>query len=128
MAKNAPAASAALPSVITVTLDGKSYKLDVAYDGKAPAGSSATSAAAPAGEGEDLVAPLSGKFFLTKDTQETPHKVGDRVQKGETLCYIEAMKIQNAISAEFDGVITAILPANGDSVEEDDVILKIARS
>lgn len=126
-AKNAPAASAALPSVITVTLDGKSYKLDVAYDGKAPAASSAPSAA-PAGEGEDLVAPLSGKFFLTKDTQETAHKVGDRVQKGETLCYIEAMKIQNAISAEFDGVITAILPANGDSVEEDDVILKIARS
>lgn len=126
-AKNAPAASATLPSVVTVTLDGKSYRLDVAYDGNAPEKSAAAPAAA-SGEGEDLCAPLSGKFFLTKDPQEKAHKVGDSVKRGDTLCYIEAMKIQNAVCAEFDGVITAILPANGDSIEEDDVIMKIARS
>ena len=38
------------------------------------------------------------------------------------------MKINNAICADFDGVITAILPSNGDTVEEDDPIVKIARS
>ena len=126
-AKNAPAAASAMPSVITVTLDGKSYRLDVAYDGKAPAAKAGTAAPAASGEGEDLSAPLSGKFFLTKDPQETAHKVGDRVKRGDTLCYIEAMKIQNAVCADFDGVITAILPSNGDSIEEDDVIMKIAR-
>jgi len=123
-AKNAPAAGAQ-PSVITVNVGGVSYRLDVAYGDAVPAASSAAPSA-PAGEGEPLAAPLSGKFFLTKDTSEAPKKVGDAVKKGDTLCYIEAMKIQNAVCADKDGVITAILASNGDSVEEDDVIMKIA--
>ena len=115
------------PSVITVSLNGVTYRLDVAYGDAVPAASTA-SPAAPAGAGEDLTAPLSGKFFLTKDTQETPKKVGDPVKKGETLCYIEAMKVQNAVAADYDGVITAILKSNGDSVDEDEPILKIAKN
>ncbi len=125
-AQNAPAA---LPSVITVRLNGVDYKLDVAYGDAAPAASAAPSqAAVPQGAGEELTAPLSGKFFLTKDTQETPKKVGDAFKKGETLCYIEAMKVQNAVAADFDGVVTAILKSNGESVDEDEVILKVSRT
>ena len=37
------------------------------------------------------------------------------------------MKVQNAVAADYDGVITAILKSNGDSVEEDEPILKIAK-
>ena len=122
--KAAKAAPASAPSVITVNLGGKTFKLDIAYGDAVPAASQA--AAAPAGEGEPVPAPLSGKFFLTKDPQETARKVGDTVKKGDTLCYIEAMKIQNAVCADKDGVITAILASNGDSVEEDDVIMKFA--
>ena len=121
------AAPAAAPSVITVTLDGQTYRLDVAYGDALPQ-ASASSSSAPVGEGEPLVAPLSGKFFLTKSPQEQPRKVGDAVKSGDVLCYIEAMKIQNAICADADGVITAILPSNGDSVEEDDVIVKLAHN
>ena len=127
--KAAQDAPAALPSVITVRLNGVDYKLDVAYGDAAPAASAAPSqAAVPQGAGEELTAPLSGKFFLTKDTQETPKKVGDAFKKGETLCYIEAMKVQNAVAADFDGVVTAILKSNGDSVDEDEVILKVSRT
>ena len=130
--KAAQGASADLPSVITVRLNGVDYKLDVAYGDAAPAVSASSSnaepAAVPQGAGEELTAPLSGKFFLTKDTQETPKKVGDRFKKGETLCYIEAMKVQNAVAADFDGVISAILKSNGESVEEDEVILKVSRA
>ena len=121
------AAPAAAPSVITVTLDGQTYRLDVAYGDALPQ-ASASSSSAPVGEGEPIVAPLSGKFFLTKSPQEQPRKVGDAVKSGDVLCYIEAMKIQNAICADADGVITAILPSNGDSVEEDDVIVKLAHN
>ncbi len=130
--KAAQGASADLPSVITVRLNGVDYKLDVAYGDAVPAASASSSnaepAAVPQGAGEELTAPLSGKFFLTKDTQETPKKVGDRFKKGETLCYIEAMKVQNAVAADFDGVISAILKSNGESVEEDEVILKVSRA
>ena len=125
--KNAPAASA-MPSVITVNVNGQNYKLDIAYGDAVPAATDSAPASAPAGAGEDIIAPLSGKFYLTKEPGEQARKVGDAVKKGDTLCYIEAMKVNNAISAEFDGVITAICLSNGDSVDEDDVIFKVARS
>ena len=125
--KNAPAASA-MPSVITVNVNGQNYKLDIAYGDAVPAATDSAPASAPAGAGEDIIAPLSGKFYLTKEPGEQAKKVGDAVKKGDTLCYIEAMKVNNAISAEFDGVITAICLSNGDSVDEDDVIFKVARS
>ena len=48
-----------------------------------------------------------------------------RIKEGDVIAYIEAMKTYNAIRADRDGVITAIIPNNGDSVEEDDVIMKI---
>jgi pyruvate carboxylase subunit B len=51
--------------------------------------------------------------------------VGDAVKAGDILCYIEAMKTYNAIRAEFDGTITAICAHPGDTVAEDDVIMKI---
>ena len=44
---------------------------------------------------------------------------------GEVICYVEAMKTYNAIRAEYDGTITAICVNSGDSVSEDDVLMKI---
>lgn len=121
--------SAPQPETITVTVNGQSYKVDIAY-GEVPAESTTDNANSPiaqSGEGEEILAPLEGKFYLTKNTQETPKKVGDKVSVGDTLGYIEAMKTYNAIRAEFDGVITAIIATPGDSIEEDDVIMKIAK-
>ena len=130
-AKNAPAAGAApaeLPKSITVTVNGQNYKVDIAYGGEVPASAPAAALAAvapAAGEGADLVAPLEGKFYRVKDTNEQPKNVGDAVKEGDVVGYIEAMKTYNAIKADRDGVITAILVNSGDSVEEDDVIMKI---
>ena len=127
-AKNAPAAGAEGPKSVTVQVNGVNYKVDIAYGDAAPAApaAGAAPAAAPAGEGEDIVAPLEGKFYLVKDNSETPVKVGDTVQAGDTLGYIEAMKTFNAIRADKAGTITAILVNSGDSVEEDDPIMKLA--
>ena len=122
----------AMPSVITVNVNGQLYRLDVAYGDAIPAqGAAAQTGAAAvqaaAAGSEDVAAPLSGKFYLTKAPGEQPRKVGDAVKRGETLCYIEAMKINNAVCADFDGVITEIVASNGDTVEEDDVIIRMAR-
>ena len=125
--KNAPAAGGEGPKSVTVQVNGVNYKVDIAYGNAVPApAAGATPQAAPTGEGEDIVAPLEGKFYLVKDNSETPKKVGDAVQAGDTLGYIEAMKTFNAIRADKAGVITAILVASGDSVEEDDPIMKMA--
>jgi pyruvate carboxylase subunit B len=125
---NAPAGGAEGPKSVTVNVNGVNYKVEIAYgDAPAPAAAAgAAPAAAPAGEGEDILAPLEGKFYLVKDNSETPKKVGDSVQAGDTLGYIEAMKTFNAIRADKAGTITAILVSSGDSVEEDDPIMKLA--
>jgi pyruvate carboxylase subunit B len=126
-AKNAPAAGAEEgPKSITVQVNGVNYKVEIASGDAAPATPAAGDAPAPAGEGEDILAPLEGKFYLVKDNSETPKKVGDAVQAGEILGYIEAMKTFNAIRTEKAGTITAILANSGDSVEEDDPIMKLA--
>ena len=44
-------------------------------------------------------------------------KEGDKVNKGDTLCIIEAMKIMNEIEAEEGGVVRKILVGNGEPVE-----------
>lgn len=121
--QQAGVAEDAKPKTLTVQVDGQAYRVTVAYgDTELPA---APAANAPVGEGKEVIAPLEGKFFLTKNTQETALKVGDKVNEGDLLCYIEAMKTYNAIRAEFGGTITAICLNPGDAVSEDDVIMKI---
>jgi pyruvate carboxylase subunit B len=130
-ASSTPSQGGELPSCITVTVGGVNYEVKIAYDGQKPSSSvtppsEGKGEVLPAGEGQDLLAPLEGKFYLVKDNSETPKKVGDSVQEGDVLGYIEAMKTFNAIRADKAGVITAILVNSGDAVEEDDPIMKIA--
>ncbi len=116
------------PKILTVNVNGQSYKVTVAY-GEVDAATLAPAddkvQTAITSDGKDVTAPLEGKFFLTKTAQETPLKVGDTVKTGDILCYIEAMKTYNAIRAEFDGTVTAICANSGDTIAEDDVIMKI---
>lgn len=129
-AKANGAGAAELPKSIKVSVNGQTYEVNIAYGNEAPAATTAsTASAAPvaAGEGEDIQAPLEGKFYRVKDSQETPKQIGEEVKAGDVIGYIEAMKTYNAIRADFDGVLTAILVNSGEAVEEDDPIIKIAR-
>ena len=129
-AKANGAGASELPKSIKVSVNGQTYEVNIAYGNEAPAATTAsTASAAPvaAGEGEDILAPLEGKFYRVKDSQETPKQIGEEVKTGDVIGYIEAMKTYNAIRADFDGVLTAILVNSGDAVEEDDPIIKIAR-
>lgn len=129
-AKANGAGAAELPKSIKVSVNGQTYEVNIAYGNETPAATTAsTASAAPvaAGEGEDILAPLEGKFYRVKDSQETPKQIGEEVKAGDVIGYIEAMKTYNAIRADFDGVLTAILVNSGEAVEEDDPIIKIAR-
>lgn len=126
------AAPAAQPEKLVLTVDGKSYEVHIAYDGApvnapTPTTDSKASTGTASAEGEAILAPLEGKFYRVKSAQETAKNVGDSVQRGDIIGYIEAMKTYNAIRAEFDGTITEFIVKSGDSVEEDDVLMKIAR-
>lgn len=116
------------PQVMTVDVNGQAYRVTVAFGetAAAPAAPAAPSpAAAPAAAGKEVLSPLEGKFYMIKNTSDTPVKVGDVVKEGDVLCYVEAMKTYNAVRAEFAGTITAICFQSGDAVAEDDVLMTI---
>ena len=115
----------AKPKTLTVQVDGQAYRVTVAYGDTELPVAPASQPSAAAGEGKEVLSPLEGKFFLVKNAQETPLKVGDAVKEGDVLCYVEAMKTYNAIRAEFGGTVTAISANPGDTVSEDDVLMKI---
>ncbi len=79
----------------------------------------AAPAAAGPGAGKGIKAPLPGVVTAVKV------KVGQAVKKGETVLVLEAMKMENNITAENDGTVTGICVAAGDSVMEGTVLLTI---
>ncbi len=126
--QNAGGGSMTFPQTVVVEVKGEKYSVTIgANDGKSvpAAASSAAPAAVGSGEGNELTSPLEGKFYLVKGAGDTPVKVGDTVKKGQTVCYVEAMKTFNAIASEWDGVVTEICLTSGSSVSEDDVLMKI---
>jgi pyruvate carboxylase subunit B len=77
------------------------------------------------GNGEKILSPIEGRIFLTKESNETPIKVNDVINKGDVLCYIESMKVINAIKSEFSGRIAQICFNDGDEIYDDDVLFLI---
>ena len=79
-----------------------------------------TQPAAAAASGKPVVAPLPGTI------NEIKVKVGDKVNTGDTVVILEAMKMQNNIEAETSGTITGINVNKGDAVMEGDTLVTIA--
>ncbi|MBR4935539.1 MAG: biotin/lipoyl-binding protein [Bacteroidaceae bacterium] len=83
-----------------------------------PAAAPAAPAAGP-GAGNPVKAPLPGVVTKVLVT------AGQAVKKGDTVLVLEAMKMENNITAESDGSVTGICVAPGDSVMEGTVLLTI---
>ncbi|MBO8159202.1 oxaloacetate decarboxylase subunit alpha [Thermosyntropha sp.] len=66
----------------------------------------------------EVVSPMVGTFYAAPSPDSPPYvNVGDRVEVGQTLCIVEAMKLMNEIKAEVSGVIAEILVDNAEPVE-----------
>lgn len=75
-------------------------------------------AAAEAPEGHHVRSPMVGTFYAAPKPGAKPFvQVGGKVQVGDTLCVIEAMKIFNQIEADKSGTVVAVMKENGDPVE-----------
>lgn len=84
-----------------------------------PAAAASAPSASEAGKGNPVKAPLPG--VVTKILV----KAGQAVKKGENILVLEAMKMENNITAENDGTVTAVCVNPGDSVLEGTVLLTI---
>lgn len=68
--------------------------------------------------GHVVKSPMVGTFYRAPSPGAKPFtEVGQRVEVGDTLCIIEAMKMLNQIEADKAGVVAAILVENGQPVE-----------
>jgi acetyl-CoA carboxylase biotin carboxyl carrier protein len=75
---------------------------------------------------KDVTSPLVGTYYAASSPTTEPFiKVGQRVNKGQTVCIVEAMKIMNEIASPYAGVVEKINCKNGDVVGFNQVILSI---
>ena len=88
---------------------------------EAPAPGPAKAAAQAAAGAENLLAitsPMVGTFYRAPAPDADPYvEVGDRVEVGQTVCIIEAMKLMNEIESEHRGRVVKILVENAQPVE-----------
>ena len=105
----APAAAPAAPAVTIVS----------APDGAA--------SAAPPANAKRVTAPLTGVFYRSASPDaEAFVNVGDRVETGDVLCILEAMKLFNEIQSDFAGTVLRIIPENGELVSQGEDLLWIS--
>jgi pyruvate carboxylase subunit B len=134
-----PAPLPELPKEIDIDVNGERFNVKISYpnadiqnQGKTATPSAEKSRIEPKsssngiGRHAYISAPIEGKFYLTKESSETPIKVGDQVKEGDTIAYIEAMKVINAITADKSGTVEEILISHGSDIEEDDHIIKLS--
>lgn len=93
----------------------------VAAPAAAPAAAAPAAATVPDEPEEDgflVTAPMVGTFYASSSPGAAPYvQVGDRVNEGDTLCIIEAMKMMNQIEADVSGIVKSIRIQNGEPVE-----------
>ncbi|HXP91857.1 MAG TPA: biotin/lipoyl-containing protein [Candidatus Binatia bacterium] len=119
---------------LTLRVDGSTYEL-VRRDPAAPAPASAPAAVgSPAGAPHDepppnvrrMTAPLVGIFYRSPSPDAAPFiEVGDRVETGQVVCILEAMKMMNEITSDYAGIVTRILPQSGQLVTAGEDLLWI---
>ena len=75
---------------------------------------------------QDITAPMVGTFYRAPAPGEPSFiEVGDRVDVGQTVCILEAMKLMNELEAEVSGEVVEILVDNGTPVEFGQVLMRV---
>ena len=101
-------APAAAPAIMAAPFPGAPVSLPAA----APAAADAVES------GHGVTSPFVGTFYRAP-APDTPSfvEVGQRVEKGQTMCIVEAMKLMNEIEADVSGTVKSILVENAQPVE-----------
>lgn len=68
---------------------------------------------------KSILAPLQGTLTDVKV------KIGDTVKKGQVVCIIEAMKLENEVSSPFDGEVVNIVASKGKNVASKELLIEL---
>ncbi|MDM7239897.1 biotin/lipoyl-containing protein, partial [Klebsiella grimontii] len=123
-----PAAAPVKPAasgIYTVEVEGKAFVVKVSDGGDisqltAAVPATAPAAAAPAGAGTPVTAPLAGNIWKVTATE------GQTVAEGDVLLILEAMKMETEIRAAQAGTVRGIAVKSGDAVAVGDTLMTLA--
>ncbi|MEM8502489.1 MAG: acetyl-CoA carboxylase biotin carboxyl carrier protein [Cyanobacteria bacterium P01_D01_bin.1] len=77
----------------------------------------------------EITSPMVGTFYRSPAPDESAFvEVGDRIQTGQTVCIIEAMKLMNELEAEVSGEIVDILVENAEPIEFGQPLMRVKPS
>ena len=106
---------------IIVVVEGTKFEIDLDHQvdesGESTIQPSISSQSLPAGTGGEVTSPMPG------DIVQILVKNGQKVNPGDPLCVLDAMKMKNTIHAPQSGIITDILVKEGDSVDYGTILL-----
>lgn len=72
---------------------------------------------------------MVGTFYRSPAPDEPPFTdIGSRIQSGQTVCIIEAMKLMNELEAEVSGEVVEILVENAEPVEFGQTLMRVRPS
>ncbi|MBQ4861107.1 sodium-extruding oxaloacetate decarboxylase subunit alpha [Pseudoalteromonas sp. MMG013] len=122
--QNKPTPSKASPERYSVQVDGKVYDVVVAAGGELKEvkvkDSELIPQSASVSSSETLNAPLAGNIFKLKV------RPGERVEQGDVVLIMEAMKMETEVRATSSGTISEVLVSEGDSVSTGDAMIALA--
>ena len=75
---------------------------------------------------KEIKSPIVGVFYAAPSPEAKPFvELGSRVKKGDVVCIVEAMKLMNEITADFDGEVVDVCVRSGDVVEYGQTLFKL---
>jgi acetyl-CoA carboxylase biotin carboxyl carrier protein len=111
------------------TIGGGPSHVIVSHPAAAPTAPSTGTPTAPIPSGPQLLeikSPMVGTFYQSPEPAAQPYvKVGSRVNVGQVVCIIEAMKIMNEIESEVAGVVREVTAQNAQPVEFGQVLFRV---
>lgn len=92
-----------------------------------PAESKSTDKPADPSKYKEITAPQIGTFYTRKDDHSSENfiQVGDRIEVGDQIGYIEAMKMFNDLKSDVSGIVREIVVANGEDVEFGELLVLV---
>lgn len=74
----------------------------------------------------EVKSPIVGTFYRSSSPEKPPFiKVGDRIEEGQVVCIVEAMKLFNEIESEVSGEIVKVIAEDASPVEYDQVLFLV---
>ncbi len=122
---------------VEVETEGSKIKLKKGREGimvqeaprmmSAPAAAAAVPAATPtAAPGITIKSPMVGTFYSAPAPDAEPYlKVGQKVDVGQVICIVEAMKLMNEIKSEIKGTVTEVHVQSGSPIEFGQVLFSV---